>query len=102
MRFFEGAGAVAVEGPQGGGRDLAGKEARGAFAQDRGVQGDVAVGEVERLAAAADLTVDRAAGRDEGAEVGDGVVDAEPGAAALDGHGLVEVPGAGWVDGDQG
>jgi hypothetical protein len=65
------------------------------------VQRHVAVGQVERLPSAADLAVERAAGRDERAEVGDRVVHPEPAGAPLDEHRLVEVLRPGRIDGDE-
>jgi len=59
------------------------------------------VREVDGLAALANLTVEQPTGHDEGAEVGDGVVDTKATPPPLDGHGLVEILRTGWIDGDE-
>ena len=83
--------------------------------KDLGVQGRGGIGGVNGLAAAAQLGVQGAAGGDEGGQGGDGVVDSVGGrrlggvpgphtglyGQALQEHRLVEVHGAGRVDGDQ-
>ena len=92
--------------------------------EDLGVQGRGGIGGVDGLAAATQLSVQGAAGGDEGGQGGDGVVDSVGGrrlggvpgppggraglvsmvrlcGQALQEHRLVEVHGAGRVDGDQ-
>ncbi len=59
-------------------------------------------GAVDGDAPLVDGGVEGAAGGDEGGEVGDGVVDEEALAVLLEVDGLVEVAGAGRVDGDEG
>lgn len=98
----DGAVGVQVELPEQGRAGLAGQQAGGVLAEPGRVQRDAVVGEVEGLDAAAGLGVDRAAGADEGGDVGDRVV--HPVAAAGPAgqvHGLVEVAGAGRVDGEE-
>ncbi|CAM5352766.1 hypothetical protein SNARM312S_07438 [Streptomyces narbonensis] len=90
---------VEVDAPEERGAGFAGEEAGGALGEDGGVEGDLAVGEVEGEDPPVGLGVERGAGCDEGGDVGDGVVDAvaavgPPGQV----HGLVEVGGGGRVD----
>ncbi len=80
---------------------LVGEQAGGAFGEHGRVEARVAVRRVERLAALMGLRVHRPARRDERSDVGDRVVDAVPGAAALDVERLVEVHRLGRVDGDE-
>lgn len=92
---------VEVDPPEGGGPGLAREEAGGSLGEHRGVQGDPAVGEVEGRHPAVGLGVRCAAGADEGADVGDGVEHAEAVRAPFQVHRLVEVRGAGRVDGEE-
>ena len=98
-----GPGAVAVEPdrPEQGRPELVGEQRAAVLGDHRRVQRHPAVGAVQRLAAAVRLQVDRVAGGDERRQVGDGVVQHVAVAVALEVQGLVEVLGAGRVDGDQ-
>ena len=62
------------------------------------MQRDLDVGRVDRDRAGVGLAVERAAGRDERAGIGDRVADPVTVAAALDVHRLVEIAGARRVD----
>ena len=66
-----------------------------------GVERRPAVGQVQRDAACERLAVERAAGGDEGGDVGDRVVHAVAGAGAFGVERLIEVAAAGRVDGHQ-
>ena len=115
---------VKVDGPQAGRALGVLKQGGGAVGEDLGVQGRGGIGGVDGLAAATQLSVQGAAGGDEGGQGGDGVVDSVGGrrlggvpgppggraglvsmvrlcGQALQEHRLVEVHGAGRVDGDQ-
>lgn len=94
--------AVQVDPPQRGRAGLAGEEAGGAFGEDRRVEGDPAVGEVEGGDPTVCLGVERAARPEKRGDVRDGVVHPEAVRAALQVHRLVEVRGAGRVDGEEG
>ena len=83
------------------GRGPSGQQARRALGEHGRVQRHRAVGQVDGLAAPAHLGVERAARRDDRAEVGDGVVHPEPVAAPGDAQRLVEVLGTRRVDGHQ-
>ena len=111
---------VEVDGPQAGRTLGVLKQGGGAVGEDLGVQGRGGIGGVDGLAAAAQLGVQGAAGGDEGGQGGDGVVDAVGGrrlggvpdlprgraglvglpGQALQEQRLVEVHGAGRVNGD--
>ena len=95
------AGLVDVHRPDERGTQLAGKQARRALGQLGRVQARVAVGRVERHTAPVRLLVERAAGRDEGRDVGDRVPHSIPGAATFDVQRLVEVLRLRWVDRDE-
>ncbi|CAM5257879.1 hypothetical protein SALBM311S_03875 [Streptomyces alboniger] len=92
---------VQVEGPQRGGADLVREQAGGALAQDGGVQRDLPVGEVEGGRPPVGLRVQGRTGYDERGDVGDGVPDAVAGAPPGQVHRLVQVGGAGGVDGEE-
>ena len=81
--------------------DLVGQQRRGALRQHLGVQRDLRVGAVQRLAARVGLQVDRVAGGDERREVGDRVRQHVAVAVTGEVQRLVEVHRAGRVDGDQ-
>lgn len=94
--------AVQVDPPQRGRAGLAGEEAGGSLGEDRRVEGDAVVGEVEGGDPAVGLGVERAARPDVRGDVRDGVVHPEAVPTALQVHRLVEVRGGGRVDGEEG
>ncbi len=95
------AGLVHVHRPDERGTQLAGEQAGRALGQLGRVEPRVPVGGVERHAAPVRLLVERASGRDERGDVGDGVAHPVAGAASLDVECLVEVHRLGWVDRDE-
>ena len=109
------AALVEVDDPQAGRALGVLKQGGRPMGEDLGMQGCGGVGGVDGLAAAAQLGIQGSAGGDEGGQGGDGVVDAVGGrrlggvpgphtglcGQALQEHRLVEVHGAGRVDGDQ-
>jgi hypothetical protein len=97
----EDAAPVEVERPQDRGPPLAGQQARRALGQHGRVQRRLAVGGIDGHGALVALAVERPAGLDERADVGDRVRDPVPVAAARDVERLVEVTRAGRVDGDE-
>ncbi len=98
----DGAVLVQVELPEQRGAGFAGQQAGRVLGEPGGVQRHRPVGEVEGLHPAAGLLVDGPAGADERGDVGDGVVHPVAAAGAVgEVHRLVEVAGAGRVDGEQ-
>ncbi len=92
---------VEFDGPQGGRAIDIGQQARAPLGQDPGVQRHGAVGEVEGLAAGEGFPGERPVGRYERGDIGDGVVQEKPGGGALEIQRLIQIHGAGRVDGDQ-
>ena len=94
-------GLVQLEVPDKGRAELACQEAAGPLADDLRMQRDPAVRRIECLSPAARLAVQRAAGRHEGGNVGDGVEDPVAAAGRLNEQGLVKVGGRLRIDGEE-
>lgn len=92
---------VEVELPEQRGCGPVGQQAGRGLAEHGRMERDLLVREVQRLYAAVCLGVERAAGCDEGGDVGDRVVHPVAPAAAGEVHRLVEVDGARRVDGEE-
>ena len=95
------AGGVELEGPEDGGAGCIGKQAGGVLRQGCGMQACGLIRQVDGLAALEALDFQRRARRDERHNISDGVVDGVAGGGGLDVDGLVQVHGAGRVDGHQ-
>ena len=95
------AGLVDADRPQQRRPVLVGQQRRGVLGEHRRVERHLGVRAVERLPAAVRLLVDRVAGRDEGGDVGDRVVDDVAVAVPLEVQCLVEVAGGRRVDREQ-
>ncbi len=94
---------VQVEAPQQRGAGPVGQQAGRPLREHGRVQRDPPVGEVEGRDAAVCLRVERAAGRHEGGDIGDGVVDpVAAGGPLRQVYGLVQVDGRRRVDGEEG
>ena len=95
------AGLVDLHVPDERGPGLVRKQAAGALGDLGWVEAGFVVRRVQRLTPCMRLLVHRPARRDEGGDIGDRVADAIALSAALEMHGLVEVPRLGRIDGQE-